>query len=76
MKSTKRVYKIYAVTEYHNSGTHVQKFVSNKPITLTRVLRWFDKVEGYPLDSERDSIQLLGGAEVGEVNLDTKKNSL
>jgi hypothetical protein len=61
MKNTQLV-----LVECRNCAPYVYKVVSDKPITLNNVVRYFEETEGW--NEDRDSITFID--EVTEIDLD------
>lgn len=60
--------KKLAIVEYHNRGTFLYRFTSNKEITLTAVVEYLEEVEGW--NDERDNIIFFEDANTIKINLD------
>jgi len=61
--------KKLAIVEYHNGGTFVYRFTSDKEVTLESVVEYLEEVEGW--NEDRDSVALIDEQEnITEINLD------
>jgi hypothetical protein len=65
-----KVHKKLVLLQYNNCGPCVQLVTSTTPLTLDRIAKYFEDIDG--ANWERDSLTILGDGEIAELSIDKK----
>ena len=66
-----KLHKKLVLLQYDNCGPSVHIVTSKRPLTLNRIAKYFETVDG--ADWESDSLTILSDGEIAKFSIDKKK---